>query len=364
MKIRVIRGKELRVAVIIPSLRDLAPVQVALAVAGQLARSGHTITVYYFKDQYGIEKPVGVSFKKIHFLSNIPWHEFDIIHSHGFVPDTYVAFRKPSRCRAKTVTTIHNYVFPELRLLYNQIISLSLGSLWISAWRRLDQLVVLTDDAKKYYASRLPDQKISRIYNGKNIIPDETKIALQHKQLIDGLRSQFGYVIGSNAALIPRKRIDILIRHLSRVKTGCLIILGEGPERKNLENLVSKFKLQDRVKFLGYIPNEHSFNELYDISAFPSISEGFSLSLIEAACHKKKIVCSDIPSFREAFTDKEVTFFDSEHELTIDEAIREALMDDEKALNAFRKVKESYSEESMGREYENLFKQLIHIESR
>ena len=207
MKIRVIRGKELRVAVIIPSLRDLAPVQVALAIARHLVRSGHKVTVYYFKAQIEIQQPGEIRFQKISYLVQIPWLEFDIIHSHGFVPDTYVAFRKPSRCRAKTVTTIHNYVFPELRLLYNQIISLSLGSLWISAWRRLDQLVVLTDDAKKYYASRLPDQKISRIYNGKNIIPDETKIALQHKQLIDGLRSQFGYVIGSNAALIPRKRI-------------------------------------------------------------------------------------------------------------------------------------------------------------
>jgi len=348
-----------QIAVIVPSLRDLAPVQVAISIAAQLAHMGHKVTVYHLSPKKELTQPEGIKFEKVSFWSNIDWGKYDIIHSHGFLPDAFVAFRKPNRSTARTVSTIHNYVFVELRMLYNQIVSKILGTLWLKAWSGMDQLVVLTDDALQYYKSISRNKNICRIYNGRDITPDPTLILPENRLLIEEMRKRFQYVIGTYSALITRKRIDILIRHLSRVDTGCLIILGEGPERKNLENLVTKYKLQDRVKFLGHIPQAHQYNFEFDISAHPSSSEGFSLSLIEAALHKKKIVCSDIPSFKEAFNDTEVTFFKSDDELTIDQAIQDALRDDSKANNAFIKASTIYTEERLGKDYEELFKQLL-----
>ena len=347
------------IAVIIPSLRDLAPGQVAIAVAVQLARAGHTVTVYYFKTSSGLKQTEVVRFKKINFFSRFAWHEFDIIHCHGFLPDAFVSLRKSGRCRAKSVTTIHNYVFTELKMLYNLAVSHIVGWSWVFFWKRMDHLVVLTDDSLKYYQAILANKPISRIYNGKNLIHDPGSILPQHRLMAEEIRKKYIYCIGSIAALIPRKRIDILIRHLSRVKTGGLLILGEGPERNRLEELVDKHGLEDRVKFLGYIPKAHSYNELFDISAHPSMSEGFSLSLIEAALYQKIIVCSDIPSFREAFTNDEATFFDSHDEFSIDQAIQEAWQDNEKPLKAFQKALTCYSEERMGQGYEALFMRLL-----
>ena len=349
----------MQIAVIVPSLRDLAPVQVAMAVSVQLAKAGHTVTVYYFKTSSEFRQTEAVRFKKINFFSRMPCGEFDIIHSHGFLPDAFVSLRKPGRCRAKSVSTVHNYVFPELKLLYNQVVSSTLGRTWLSMWKRMDHVVVLTDDALQYYRTLLPQTSLSRIYNGKNIVPGTNIILPQHRLMADEIRKNYTYCIGSIAALISRKRIDIVIRHLSRVETGGLMILGDGPQRNQLEELVSKHNLQDRVKFLGYIPQAHAYNELFDISAHPSMSEGFSLSLIEAAGYQKKIVCADIPAFREAFTDDEATFFDSDDQLTIDQAILEAWRDNEKPKNAYQKAISSYSEERMGEEYEMLFEQLL-----
>jgi glycosyltransferase involved in cell wall biosynthesis len=183
----------------------------------------------------------------------------------------------------------------------------------------------------------------------------------EHRVIAEEMRTTWQYCIGSIAALISRKRIDILVRHLSRVKTGGLIILGEGPERKHLEALVAKYRLQDRVKFLGYVPNAHVYYELFQISAHPSISEGFSLSLIEAAGYRKKIVCTDIPAFREAFADDEATFFDPHDELTIDRAILDAWRDDAKPQKAYQKAITQYSEERMSDEYVSLFKRLLSL---
>ena len=349
----------MQIAVIVPSLRDLAPVQVALSIAAQLVRLDHEVTVYHFSSQKELAIQDGITLQKISFWGSIAWRKYDIIHSHGFLPDAFVSFRKPFRCQAKTVSTIHNYVFEELRMLYNRVVSWIMGSAWLIAWSGMDQLVVLTDDTLKYYKSVSRNKKLSRIYNGKNITPDPGMILQEHKVLIAGMRDQFQYVIGVYAALIKRKRIDILIRHLSRVETGCLIILGEGPERKSLEDLVSKFNLQDRVKFLGHIPLAHQYNAEFDLFAHPSSSEGFSLSLIEAALHKKKIVCSDIPSFKEAFIETEVTFFDRNDEFTIDQAIQDALSDENKPMKAYLKASTYYTEERMGKEHEALFNRLL-----
>ncbi|HEY3386364.1 MAG TPA: glycosyltransferase family 4 protein, partial [Saprospiraceae bacterium] len=326
--------------------------------ATQLVQKGHTVTIYYFKASSAKRDIKEVTFHKVNFFGRIDWNAYDIIHSHGFLPDAFVALRKPANCRAKTVTTIHNYVYEDLSMLYGPLVSEMLGMSWLSFWKKMDHIVVLTNDALRYYQPRLPGKPLSRIYNGRNIVKDPSVILPQHRLLAEEIRSKYTYCIGTIAALIPRKRIDILIRHLSRVKTGGLLILGDGPERVNLENLVTKHGLQDRVKFLGHIPHAHAYYELFDISVHPSISEGFSLALLEAACYQKKIVCSDIPPFREAFTDDESTFFKSDDELTIDKAILEAWEDNEKPIKAYQKVINRYSEEKMGEEYQALFERL------
>lgn len=348
----------MKIAIIVPSLRELAPVQVAMTVAVQLARAGHSVTVYHFKTTSGFWQAEGIKVKKINFFSRLAWDAYDIIHSHGFLPDAFVSVRKPRHSRAKSVSTIHNYVFPELKLLYNRVVSLTIGWMWVLIWKRMDHVVILTDDAMQYYRTLLPQMSMSRIYNGKGIVQDPGVILPQHRLLADEIRKNYTYCIGSIAALISRKRIDIIIRHLSRVKTGGLLILGEGPQRNHLEAMVIQHHLQDRVKFLGYIPQAHAYNELFDISAHPSMSEGFSLSLIEAAGYQKKIICADIPSFREAFTADEVTFFDSHDELTIDQAILEAWLNNEKPKKAYQKAITNYSEERMREEYEKLFERI------
>ncbi len=178
----------MKIAIIVPSLRGLAPVQVAMAVAVQLVRTGHAVTVYYFKTTSVVWQVEAIGFEKISFFSRIDWDAYDIIHSHGFLPDSFVALRKPQHSRAKSVSTIHNYVFPELKLLYNQAVSSTIGWTWVSMWKKMDHVVVLTDDALQYYRKLLPQKSLSRIYNGKNIVRDPGTILPQHRQMAEEIR--------------------------------------------------------------------------------------------------------------------------------------------------------------------------------
>ena len=90
-----------------------------------------------------------------------------------------------------------------------------------------------------------------------------------------------GFIVISVARLEKVKGIEYLIK---AVKDFKLLIIGDGSERKNLENLVQKLNLKDKVTFLGQIPNKEIPHHLMeaDCLVVPSVREGFGISVLEA----------------------------------------------------------------------------------
>jgi len=96
------------------------------------------------------------------------------------------------------------------------------------------------------------------------------------------------------------KNIQTAIRALPLVKKSfpnvSLIIVGEGPYRKNLEKLVVELDLKNNVIFKGRIPDDEK-NMLLKTSealVFPSLMEGFGLVILEAFAQKKPALVSKI----------------------------------------------------------------------
>jgi glycosyltransferase involved in cell wall biosynthesis len=88
--------------------------------------------------------------------------------------------------------------------------------------------------------------------------------------------------------LIDDKRVDLLIKAVAGVaeklpEVRCAI-LGEGPERAPLETLARDLGLDERVQFLGFVPESELYGTMKASKVFvlPSIREGFGLSVIEA----------------------------------------------------------------------------------
>ena len=88
--------------------------------------------------------------------------------------------------------------------------------------------------------------------------------------------------------LMPRKRIDILLRALARLRDSGravpLKIVGDGPERPRLVGLVSELGLRDLVRFTGEVRPERIPEAIgdADVFAFPALGEGFGLAAAEA----------------------------------------------------------------------------------
>ena len=62
----------------------------------------------------------------------------------------------------------------------------------------------------------------------------------------------------------------------------------------------------------------------------PSYSEGFPLAMLEAASMQKAIVCSDIPVFREIFSEQEIVTFELDNTNSLRDALITARREKEK----------------------------------
>lgn len=92
-------------------------------------------------------------------------------------------------------------------------------------------------------------------------------------------------VIITTSRLVKKNGVDTLIRSLLFLPTEyCLQILGTGPETENLRVLARKFKLMDRVSFLGLVSRDKLPSYLYQVEVFarPARSEGLGNSFLEA----------------------------------------------------------------------------------
>jgi len=93
------------------------------------------------------------------------------------------------------------------------------------------------------------------------------------------------FYLVSVGRLVERKGYKYLIKALSLLpKKIYLNLIGDGPLESQLKNLAKKLKVEDRINFLGFIPEEKKFQYLADSDLYvlSSIHEGFGIVLQEA----------------------------------------------------------------------------------
>ena len=108
-------------------------------------------------------------------------------------------------------------------------------------------------------------------------------------------------MILSAGRLIGLKGLDTLIRAFARLRRDMgidarLMILGEGPERPNLENLAKTLNVERDVCFTGFVLNPQIYMEKAAIVALSSHYEGLPNVLIEALSCGVNIVSTDCKS--------------------------------------------------------------------
>jgi glycosyltransferase involved in cell wall biosynthesis len=79
-----------------------------------------------------------------------------------------------------------------------------------------------------------------------------------------------------------------------------LVLVGDGPDRGNLERLAAKLGLSERVHFVGYRPNVAEILAASDLLVLPSRWEGMPNVVLEAMAAGKPVVATDVEGVSEA----------------------------------------------------------------
>ena len=140
---------------------------------------------------------------------------------------------------------------------------------WLTQNPWLPKLKALSKIAKTVCVSDLSkDVYVSLGWERKNIISIPNGVHttdIAHRKT-DALRLQIGCI----ARLSYEKGVDVLIRAMKDVPTAALSILGKGPEQKNLEKLVRKLQLTERVAFKETLANIDDLYQEIDLLVLPS----------------------------------------------------------------------------------------------
>ena len=76
-----------------------------------------------------------------------------------------------------------------------------------------------------------------------------------------------------------------------------LLLIGQGPLMKEIEEQTKKMKINDSVIFLGQIENVNEYYNAMDLFLFPSLYEGLGLVLIEAQTNGLPCIAStEVPA--------------------------------------------------------------------
>ncbi len=93
------------------------------------------------------------------------------------------------------------------------------------------------------------------------------------------------------------KRVDQVVRIFSKVleKTPAkLLLVGDGPERANIETLCRELGTCQDVRFLGKISDVQEVLSVCDVFLMPSESESFGLAGLEAMACEVPVISSDV----------------------------------------------------------------------
>lgn len=176
-----------------------------------------------------------------------------------------------------------------------------------SSWySRFDKIICVSQYVKKRFDELFQNRFSSTVlYN----VVDDIEILNKSKMPLSGENKKQKLTVLSIGRLArPKCFMRLLQTHKHLLDEGIthdLWILGEGPERRKLEQYITDNNLRDTVWMPGLVDNPYPFICEADLLACSSIYEGYSTFATEGVILGKPIVTTEVSGMRELLGDSE-----------------------------------------------------------
>ena len=103
---------------------------------------------------------------------------------------------------------------------------------------------------------------------------------------------------------VPGKAVDILVDAFAiaarEIKELRLLLVGDGPQKEQIERQIARLNLEDRVRIIPYVPNKE-MPQVYrnsNIFMLTSHYEGVPRTVLESMSCGLPVICTDLPQLR------------------------------------------------------------------
>lgn len=289
----------------------------------------------------------------------------DVIHTHLLHADVYgVLLRKVFRRKFRHISTKHGYAEGYVARHGYDVPSIP----WQDPFYLLSRLTEPFID-QSYAAS----QGLASFYQDLRITRQEMPF-IHHGLSKEQLRLADACLAAAQPAnrptlvtvgrLVPLKRVSMLIEAIAlvqKVQPNILLqVIGDGPERKALQEQVNKSGLSHHVSFLGH-QQPYPFYAAAHFVVIPSRAEAFGLVFIEAFAHQKPVIGFDVAAANEIIEDGKTGLLVAERSSkALAEAIIRLLSDNEQREKmgqaAYGRIREYFNYDRVYQQVQEIYK--------
>jgi glycosyltransferase involved in cell wall biosynthesis len=205
---------------------------------------------------------------------------------------------------------------------------------WLGAWRNVSAIVSVSDAVRGSLKDK-PAAYRAKCLTIRNALPPRIEKAMAELVAKRGERTSIPRTVIATGRLSRQKNYPVLLRAATHLRDVKILIVGGGEDEQSLKALARELKVEDKVEFLGRKPREETLALLANGGVFaqPSLFEGHSLALVEAAKLHLPLIVSNVPEQVEALSMADGTLggmlVDPDDDRSLAEAISRTLDDPE-----------------------------------
>lgn len=283
--------------------------------------------------------------------------KYDLVHAFFGIPCGYIAMR----LQLPFIVSLRGSDVPFYSEKYKLLDALVFQRLSRKIWKRAEAIAANSEGLRQLALKTNPNQKIGVIYNG--VDTEMFKPANEDPQ-------QFTVI--STSRFEQRKGLQYLIEGFAKFykeyKEGKLILVGEGDQQLELENLVRSLEIKDVVEFAGALDRKE-MPEWYrkaDVFVLPSLNEGMSNSLLEALASGLAIIATDTGGTKELVDETNGIIVEKKNSDNVAKALGELFSNKSelarmKSLSRQKAQKKSWRENKEG--YIKIYNEALHVEN-